>query len=192
MVLRALFWPVLVYTALAAAASPGAAQTLDAAARAEIAALRSGDMRKLVINDDAKVVSDAPIEGPDGAPTTLRASDGALRLVNFWATWCAPCREEMPAIEALRDDMADDGLEVILVATGRNSPEAIAAFFAQEGLSMETALDPGSTLARAMGVPGLPVTLIVSREGKEIARLLGGADWNSHSAKAIISDLLGR
>lgn len=192
MISRALLLPVLVYTALGAAATPAAAQALDAAARAGIAALREGDMRKLVINDEASEVSSVAIEGADGAETSLRASDGTLRLVNFWATWCAPCREEMPALQALRDDMAGDGLEVILVATGRNDPEEIEAFFAEEGLSMETALDPGGKLAREMGVPGLPVTLIVSREGTEIARLLGGADWSSDSAKAIIANLLAR
>ncbi len=193
MILRALMVPALVYTAALVAANPAAAQVLDAGARAEIEALREGDMRKLVVHAAAAPVPAVTFEAPDGAETTLAASDGRVRLVNFWATWCAPCREEMPALEALQAAHGGPDFEVLLVATGRNSSEAIERFFAEAGIEeLETALDPQSALARAMGVPGLPVTVILNREGDELARLTGGADWNGASARAIVADLLAR
>lgn len=191
MVLRVLML-VLVYTAALAAANPAAAQALDAEGRAEVEALRAGDMRKLVFQDVAVAAPEVGFVGADGVETSLGVSNGALRLVNFWATWCAPCREEMPALEALSEAYGGDGLEVILIATGRNSPDAIARFFAEEGIALETALDPKGALAQAMGVPGLPVTVILNREGEELARLLGGADWDDASARAIVENLLAR
>jgi len=183
----------LVYTAATLAANPAAAQPLDAAARAGLEALREGDMRKLVVHEAARPAPDVAYAGPDGAETTLAASNGRVRLVNFWATWCAPCREEMPALETLQETFGGEDFEVILVATGRNSPEAIEAFFAEEGIDgLRTGVDPRGALARAMGVPGLPVTVLLDRDGGEIARLMGGADWNADSAQAIVSALLAQ
>lgn len=193
MTLRALTIPLLVYTLGLAPASPAAAQALDAAGRAEIEALRDGEMRKLAVHAEALPVPDVAFVDADGAQTTLAASDGRLRVVNFWATWCAPCREEMPSLAALQAGLADEDFEVVLIATGRNSPEAIEAFFAEAGIEgLETAVDPKGKLAREMGVPGLPVTVVLNREGDEIARLIGGADWNGPSARAIMADLLAR
>ena len=184
---------IALYTALAAAATPAAAQSLDAAAREAVAALREGDMRKLVIHESPAPVPDTAFVDPDGAETTLAASDGRLRVVNFWATWCAPCREEMPALQALQDALGGEDFEVILIATGRNAPEGIARFFEEAGIErLRTATDPRSALAQAMGVPGLPATVILNREGQEIARMLGEADWSGESARAIVADLIAR
>ena len=80
----------------------------------------------------------------------------------------------------------------MLVATGRNSPEAIARFAEEAGLpDLETCLDPKSRLAAAMGVPGLPVTVLLDADGGEIARLLGEADWSAPEALAVVDYLLG-
>jgi thiol-disulfide isomerase/thioredoxin len=192
-ILRALTIPLLVYTLGVAPASPAAAQALDAAGRAEIEALRDGEMRKLTVHEAPAPAPDVAFVGADGAETTLAASDGKLRVVNFWATWCAPCREEMPSLAALQEGLSGEDFEVLLIATGRNSPEGIEAFFEEAGIDgLETAVDAKGKLAREMAVPGLPVTLILNREGAEIARLMGGADWNGPSARAIMTDLLAR
>ena len=182
MTLRALTISALVYTAALALTNPAGAADLDD--------LRAGEMRKLVLVDPPLAAPDVAFAGADGAETTLAASNGKVRLVNFWATWCAPCREEMPALAALQRDLGGAEFEVILMATGRNPPEAIARFFAEEKLDLATALDPKAALARAMGVPGLPVTVALDRQGREVARLTGGADWASAEARALIAALI--
>jgi thiol-disulfide isomerase/thioredoxin len=182
--------PALVYMALTAFANPASAQSLDASALADLAAMREGDMRKLVVHEGPVPAPDTAYEGPDGAQTTLAASNGRVRVVNFWATWCAPCREEMPALDALEHSLGGEDFEVLLIATGRNSPEGIARFLEEESIDLETGLDPRSALASSMNVPGLPVTVILDREGAEIARLMGGADWNGDSARAILARLI--
>ena len=123
--------------------------------------------------------------------TTLAASNGKVRLVNFWATWCAPCRKEKPTLDALERELGGPDFGVIAIATGRNSPEAIDAFNAEAGIAaLRTYLDPKGELAAAMNVPGLPVTVVLNRAGQEVARLLGGADWTSESARVIVAALI--
>ena len=184
--------PALLYTALLVIANPATAQVLTEAQRAEVEALREGDMRKLVVLAEPVAAPEIAFTDPAGAETTLAASNGRLRLVNFWATWCAPCRREKPALAALERDRQGDDFEVIAIATGRNSPDAIARFKEEVGVTdLATYLDPKGALASAMGVPGLPVTVVLNREGQEIARLMGGADWNAPSARAIVDYLTG-
>jgi thiol-disulfide isomerase/thioredoxin len=175
----------LLYAALAVAANP--ARALEPA---DLEALRAGDMRKLVVHDEPVPAPDVAFTAPDGSETTLADSDGRVRLVNFWATCCAPCRAEMPALDALERELGGPDFQLMTIATGRNSPEAIDEFFAEVGTSLPTALDPKSALARAMNVPGLPVTVLLDRDGNEVARLMGGAEWDSGDAKAIVGAMI--
>ena len=182
--------PALLYAALTAFANPAPAADLTAADRAALEALREGEMRKLVILDEPVPAPDVAFTGADGSETTLAASNGPVRLVNFWATWCAPCREEMPALATLAAEKGGADFAVILIATGRNTPEAIERFMTESGVRLATALDPKGALASAMQVPGLPVTVVLDRDGREIARMMGGADWNGESARAIVDYLV--
>ncbi|WP_375174489.1 TlpA disulfide reductase family protein [Pseudooceanicola sp.] len=164
--------------------------TANLATAEGIADLRDGDMKKLVVHSEPKSFSTAEFEGPEGK-TSLAAYQGKVVLVNFWALWCAPCREEMPTLETLAQDYSDRGLAVVTVATGPNAPPAIDKFFEDIGVStLPKYRDPRAALGRAAGVLGLPVSVILDREGQEIARLTGTADWSSDSARAIFDALL--
>jgi thiol-disulfide isomerase/thioredoxin len=175
----------LLCAAAALSATPAATEE-----PAGLAALRTGEMRKLVVHDAPLPAPDTAWTDPDGAEHRFDDSNGRVRLVNFWATWCAPCREEMPALDALARERGGPDFEVIAIATGRNSPEAIARFKEQEGIAtLPTLLDPKGALAAAMNVPGLPVTVLLDRAGAEVARLLGSADWNGPEARAVIDHL---
>ncbi len=183
----------LLYAALGPFANPATAAGLTAPEHAELDALRAGDMRKLVVLSEPIPAPDTAFTGADGADTTLAASNGRLRLVNFWATWCAPCRHEMPALDALQRTRGGDDFQVITIATGRNSPDAIADFRNEAAIeTLPNALDPKSALARAMDVPGLPVSVLLDADGFEIARLLGDADWDAPDARAVIDYLASR
>lgn len=112
-------------------------------------------------------------------------------MLNFWATWCAPCRKEMPSLDRLAAT-SGDSVAVVTVATGRNPPPAVKRFFEEIGVqNLPVLLDPKSALARKMGVFGLPLTVILNPEGQEVARLIGDAEWDSADARAMLDALIG-
>lgn len=176
----------LVYTALLMGANAVWAVGPD------ILSLRDGDMKKLVVHESPQAVSDAPFNLADDAGTaTLADYRDKYVLLNFWATWCAPCRKEMPQLNALQQEFGGENFEVLTIATGRNSPVGIIKFFTEAGIdSLPRHQDPKQALAAQMGVFGLPITVLIDPEGREIARLRGDAEWDSDSAKAILKALI--
>lgn len=178
---------VLLYTGLAMLANPALADL----AKAE--AMREGDMKKLTFHSTAQPAGTAEFTTFDGAPMSLEAYKGKWVLLNFWATWCAPCRKEMPMLSELQTEFGGETFEVVTIATGRNPPPAMEAFFDEIGVeNLPLHRDPQSGLAREMGVLGLPITVILDPEGQEVARMRGDADWASENAKAILRTILGQ
>jgi thiol-disulfide isomerase/thioredoxin len=174
----------VLYTALAIGANPAMADV----AKAE--GLREGTMRKLIFGGPYEVSQEAFTDAT-GAEMRLADFSGKHVLVNFWATWCAPCRKEMPMLADLQSEFGGEDFEVVTIATGRNPQPAIDRFFEEIGVeNLPKYLDPRSSLARDMDVLGLPITLILDPEGREIARMRGDAEWNSDSAKAVIRALI--
>jgi thiol-disulfide isomerase/thioredoxin len=172
---------------IVAALYTGALLAASGALAQDLSALQEGDMRKLAIHEEPQEASQTPFEGEGGAETTLGDLAGEVVVVNFWATWCAPCREEMPTLARLQEELGDEGVRVATIATGRNDPIAMEQFLSEVGAgALPHWRDPRQELARDMGVLGLPVTVILNREGQEVARLTGDADWASESALAIL------
>lgn len=176
----------VVYTALGVGANPALA---DPALRARAV----GEMAGVAILEAPLAVPDVAFAAPDGSDRRLADWRGEVVVLNFWATWCAPCRAEMPSLDALAAAHEGRGVAVLAVATGRNPPEAIARFYAEAGIARLPVLtDRGSALARAMGVMGLPATILIDREGREVGRIVGEADWNAPEAHALIEALRDR
>ncbi len=174
----------VLYTALALSANVAGADPV-------LVALREGDMKKLIFHAEPQPVSAAAFENADGGEMTLADFRGKHVLVNFWATWCAPCREEMPSLNALQKDLGGERFEVVTIATGRNSPAGMRRFFEEVGVdALPMHRDPKQALARSMAVLGLPISVILDPGGREIARLRGDADWSSDSATAIIRAMI--
>lgn len=176
---------IILYAALAVCANVATADT------AELEALREGSMKKLVFHAAPRPASEVPFTDPDDGIRSLSNYRGKYVLVNFWATWCAPCRKEMPSLDNLQAELGGDHFEVVTIAAGRNTLSGITKFFEKaEVTHLPILLDPKLKLARSMGVLGLPITVILDPEGNEIARLTGDADWDSTSALAIFSALI--
>ena len=177
-------WLALVYTAAASFATPAAAEPA-------LAALRAGDMRKLVLHAAPRDLPAIAFEDPAGGQHRLADWRGQVVVLNFWATWCAPCRQEMPSLDRLQAELGGR-VAVLPVATGRNALPAIRAFYAETGIAhLPMLLDPRSELARAAGVMGLPATLVIDPAGREVGRMLGEADWAGPEALALLRALAG-
>lgn len=174
---------ILLYTALVFGANAAFADGVDWQAAKQ-------GLPKLVPAETPAPVTDVTFTDPDGGTRSLADYHGKVVLVNFWATWCAPCREEMPALDALQAELGGDDFEVVPIATGRNAVPRIHDFFDEVGVTnLPVLLDPGMKLARQMGVVGLPVSVLIDREGHEIARLTGDDEWASDPAKELIRQL---
>ncbi len=181
----------LLYAALSLGANPVMATMADAVELQAIIDMREGDMRKLKVHGTPIAPVLLAFTDVNGVEMTLAESNGKFRLVNFWATWCAPCREEMPELDALNQEIGGETFAVMTIATGRNRLSGINEFYAETEISsLPILLDPKGQLARSMGVLGLPVTVLLDPEGNEVARLTGGADWNSENAKAVIAAIM--
>ncbi len=174
---------VVLYTALSLGA--------NAAFAADISSLREGSMLKLAVLNTPVEVSATAFTDKEGGEHALSDWKGKVTLVNFWAVWCAPCRKELPALDALNRDLGGEDFAVLTIAAGRNALPGINRLFDEVGVkTLAVYLDPKLQLSREMGVMGLPVSILLDRDGREIARMSGDAEWDSDSARGIVKALI--
>lgn len=154
--------------------------------------LAVGAMAKLKVPDAPRGQPGAAFLGPNGETLHLADFKGQVLVVNFWATWCAPCVQEMPTLAKLQSAFADKPVKVLAISLDRAEDRGFAqrfilkhgplVFYQDDKYVLPFALDP-----RADSVP---ITVIYDREGRERARLEGGADWISPEAKAVLNRVL--
>jgi thiol-disulfide isomerase/thioredoxin len=176
------------YAAACLLATPALALSPEAAER--VAAARAGEMTRLVVHDAPKGPYDVAIDGPEGE-TGFEAFAGKVTLVNFWATWCPPCLKEMPSLDALAADMEGPDFALVAISTDRGDPAKPRGWLEENGIdALAFYHDPSNRAARAVNLLGQPTTLILDREGREIARFQGEADWASEDARALIEAVI--
>jgi thiol-disulfide isomerase/thioredoxin len=135
----------------------------------------------------------APFEFTDAAghTLTLDAFAGKVVLLDFWATWCKPCRDEFPVFDRLQAQLGPKGLVVVPVSIDLKGMAAVDAFYAETGVTrLAKYSDSSREAAKAAGFAGLPSALLIDRHGREAARIEGAADWESDRIAAILSRLL--
>lgn len=178
------------------AAAPDAAAAAQPAAPADppdFEAARAAGLSKLVETTPPAPVPAVAFSDLDGGTHSLADWKGKVLLVNFWATWCAPCRDEMPSLDALQKARGGDDFAVLTIAAGRNPPAAVTKFFTEENITdLPTLTDERTELARAFGVMAMPVTILIDAEGNEVARMTGDADWASPAAMTLVDQLRGQ
>ena len=153
----------------------------------------TGSLRNIIVHNEAKQVTNSNIVTLNDISKEINFGRKKITIINFWATWCAPCREEMPSLNKLARAIASDDFSVIAIAVGRNSNTAINNFFLEHSLSnLESYKDPKGKLSSTFNVLGLPTTVIIDENSNELARLLGSTDWASVEAINFFKTILDR
>ena len=129
------------------------------------------------------------LEGTDGRRLRLADLKGKVVFLNFWATWCVPCRQEMPAMQRLFREYRERGLAVVAI-NFMESKDAVDRFFKELHLDFPTALDPDGATARTFTVRGLPVTFLLGRDGRILWKAIGSRDWDSATGRAYFEYVL--
>lgn len=130
----------------------------------------------------------------DGPMRTLGDYRGNVILLNFWATWCEPCKVEMPSMEALHRDFAPHGLRVVAVSEDNPqqvSPSDLRAYAEDLDLTFDILRDTSLAMTKSYQVVGYPTTFVIARDGTIRRRWTGAEDWNSSANRALVRDLLG-
>lgn len=165
-----------------------AAQTVLSPKPDPIVRLRGMD--GLTLTDPPAPAAEQDFTDVDGKPVSIADFKGKGLVLNLWATWCVPCVAEMPALDALAEMLARDNILVVPLSSDRGGTPVVRKFYAARSIQhLGIWLDPRGAAARTLGARGLPTTLIIDREGRERARLEGGAEWASDDAVATIRKL---
>lgn len=152
----------------------------------------SGDMIKFVASNPPYPVPETPFISADGQTIKLVDLGGRLVMLNFWATWCAPCVRELPSIDNLRRAVKDPNFKILPISIDRGGAKIYRPFLDKLGIrDLVSASDPSAKLLRAMKSPGIPVTVLISPDGLVLGRLIGDAEWDTDAAKALIQHYLG-
>ncbi|MBU6498567.1 MAG: TlpA family protein disulfide reductase [Rhodospirillales bacterium] len=150
------------------------------------------DLAGLIARQPPAPPADLPFYDAVGGVHRLAEFRGKGVIVNLWATWCAPCVAEMPALQAMARALAPAGIVVLPLSSDIAGADAVRPFYAAHGIdALGVWLDPKGDVLRGWGGRGLPTTLIIDRSGREQGRVEGAVDWASPATEAVIRKLVG-
>ncbi len=149
-----------------------------------------GELRKFIFSEKTEVLPKPLILDANENMVEI-GYDEDYMIINFWATWCAPCKKEMPSLNSLAQNMKYEDIQIITIASGRNSKEAIDGFFDDNNLvNLKKYRDPRGTIAVKYGVTALPTTVVINPTGLEIGRIIGDIDWDTADVRSFFKKLL--
>lgn len=177
------------------AASGPCAEAATVAAR--LAPLARGDVAAFDASAPPKPAPAVAFKGPEGAPTDLASLRGKLLLVNLWATWCAPCKAEMPALDRLQAELGGDSFQVVAINVETRNLDKPPAWFKANGIAHLTYYgDPEGkvlpVIQSAVGSTGLPTTMLIDAKGCTLGVMKGPAEWSSEDGKRLIRAALAK
>ena len=141
--------------------------------------------------DKERPAPEFALEDLSGRVIGLRNFRGKVVFLNFWATWCRPCRREMPAMEKLYREFRERGLGIVAV-NSKEGKDDIRMFLQELGLTFTVLLDKDGKVSQQYGVWHLPVSYIIDRRGEFVGKVSGPREWNSNEAKGFFRELLER
>ena len=134
----------------------------------------------LVINKNLKTYDEIVFKDKNQKNIDLANYKGKLLILNFWATWCVPCREEMPTLDLLQSDFRLNNLKIFPINIGQEDLLKSVNFFKELSIkNLDIYYDPAVTLAKKFSLRGLPTTILIDKEGKEFARIIGSIDFSN-------------
>jgi thiol-disulfide isomerase/thioredoxin len=149
--------------------------------------LSQGHMAAFVFRKEPEAPAAIKFQDAEGRERTLADWRGKVVLLNLWATWCLPCRKEMPSLDRLQKELGSDKFEVVALSVDRKGLDASRKFLDETKVErLALYVDASARATSELRVVGLPATLLIDAEGREIGRLLGPAEWDSEDAKRLI------
>jgi thiol-disulfide isomerase/thioredoxin len=150
-------------------------------------------LEKLVRATEPKPMPAITFADGEGREIALADMKGKVLLVNLWATWCAPCKVEMPSLNRLSAKLGGSDFAVVPISFDWSGPDKPRAFLTEAKLeALPLYMDVKKDLMQKFGAPGLPLSVLIDREGREVARLAGTAEWDSAEAEALIREVISR
>jgi len=142
-------------------------------------AIQKPDIKNIVINKNLRTYEDVVFKDINEKDINLGDYKGKLLILNFWATWCAPCREEMPSLDLLQSNSNFDNLKIFPINIGQEESVKSQNFFKELNIKyLDIYFDPTVTLTKKFSLRGVPTTILFNKEGKEFARILGAINFN--------------
>jgi len=142
-------------------------------------ALEKPDIKNLVLIKNPKIYKDVTFKDINQKDINLDDFKGKLLILNFWATWCAPCREEMPSLDDLQSNTKLNNLKIFPINIGQEDISKSEFFFKELNIkNLDIYIDAPITLAKKFSLRGVPTTILFNKEGKEFARVMGSMDFN--------------
>ena len=137
-------------------------------------------IKNIIINKELKKYDALTFLNEKNQPLNIKDFNGDLIILNFWATWCAPCKEEMPSLDLLQSNKKFKNLKIFPINIGQDNYEKAQKFFDElEVKNLNLFFDTPNTLAKELSLRGVPTTILINKNGEEFARILGSIDFNN-------------